>query len=84
MQSSVRLRILGRKPFPVFLPKCLLVAVSAPLRSAQDRRPPDVLRPQTPEIIACGDGCAFRWNAEKQINKLYQNKKLYAKDFSIT
>jgi len=22
-------------------------------------------RPQTPEIITCGDGCAFRWNAEK-------------------
>ncbi|MFR8212718.1 MAG: hypothetical protein ACLU9W_05200, partial [Longicatena caecimuris] len=32
----------GRNPFPVFLPKCLLVTY-----------------PQTPEIITCGDGCAF-------------------------
>ena len=38
----------GRNPFPVFLPKCLLVTY-----------------PQTPEIIAVGNGCAFRWNAEK-------------------
>lgn len=39
----------GRNPFPVFLPKCLLVTY-----------------PQTPEIIAVGNGYAFRWNAEKQ------------------
>ena len=39
----------GRNPFPVFLPKCLLVTC-----------------PQTPEIIAGGNGCAFRWNAENQ------------------
>ena len=39
----------GRNPFPVFLPKCLLVTY-----------------PQTPEIIAGGNGCAFRWNAENQ------------------
>jgi len=37
----------GRIPFPVFLPKCLLVTY-----------------PQTPKIIASGDGCAFRGNAE--------------------
>jgi len=45
----------GRNPFPVFLPKCLLVTY-----------------PQTPEIITCGDGCAFRWNAEVFI---YEDRK---------
>ena len=37
MQSSIRLRILGRKPFPVFLPKTLVgdVLRSASVRAGQ-------------------------------------------------
>ena len=50
----------GRNPFPVFLPKCLLVTC-----------------PQTPEIITCGDGCAFRWNAEIFIHEDRKRKKPY-------
>ena len=52
----------GRNPFPVFLPKCLLVTC-----------------PQTPEIITCGDGCAFRWNAENQ-----KQKENYCRDFCVS
>lgn len=38
-----------------------------------------VTYPQTPEIITCGDGCAFRWNAEKQ-----KRRETYCRDFCVS
>ena len=50
MQSSVRLRILAGIRFRYSCQNACWWHV----------------RPQTPEIITCGDGCAFRWNAENE------------------
>ena len=38
-----------------------------------------VTYPQTPEIIAVGNGCAFRWNAENQ-----KQEKTYCRDFCVS
>jgi len=34
-----------------------------------------VAYPQPPEIDTCGDGCAFRWNAENNNLHIAENEK---------
>ena len=47
--ASLRKRCLPGRNFVPVIPACCLL----------------VICPQTPKIIAAGNGCAFRWNAEK-------------------
>ena len=59
----------------------MLVTVSAPLRFAQDRRPPDALRPPKPLRLSPAAMAVRSINAEKIKNNITNMKKLYAKDF---